>query len=909
MPTRNDPVCSGFLILAAMCLIPSPPCRAFILLSHSSSRLYEAGQTYTYDYFTTVTLDEPNGRFSSSTKNVGYQITADVHVQSVWQNPTQRLLQISLDNPYLFVRSRKAPTPEGFAVHSSGLSSLPRYPLYVVWSPGNVSTVFYVESDSRTLVNMKKGIASLFQYELTAKTTEEVDTSGLCQVSYLGDAVAERVIVKKKRSCRVSEDSNMVPHPIPALSADVISDIGAFYTFTREEAIIEEVKSQEKHSLHVHAWKDAAGRVMSDQHLKLTGTSKNAGAIDAATLENAVEQLSHRLGRKLVSETLQVEAEIKRHPENYPNFDQLVDRLRDGLGTNMTGTIRSASFFLRLLVKAREETAETLAKVLRASKNKPILPVLIDVMAGAQAVNAHKAAMAVLDFKSSKVDLVERYLWAVAVTPHPPEEILADVFRVTQGNVPSEKLGETLLLSLASLAHRFCNEESKCQKEIVIRIRYFLRGELKKCKELDCKLRYLRALSNLRSVENVDLFLRYIEKDERKVGVAAAKALQMLPLGYFDSKSLNALEQIYAQLRKKHDSTVQAIAADILLRKDPPIDRLAFMLSTLSEQDSHELRTFVAERIRDLTRLDPDLQRKLSFLLADDTKWCGYNLWAQRGRSTAFTRYLYDDVGRGSNGTFVAAMELGGGMIKRIKFDVNVGEENSLSTLLTLGVFARGLHSFSNKHTAVDPEDADESATAGFELSLLGSQLRPFVFFSGAGELMGHLWSGTASSRTPALQGTYVLHDHRQKIPLSNGVVAELSLLGGVSLDLGGQIEMSLWYKTAHSVIDEKAAFVIRGYAVADTPFVESRLEFSLAADSELRLNADSDFSDKTVMCMRMSQPELVLKHKVRKWEHIVGQKHKLHKSLKRMRLVPGRTFVMNQKNSQLCNVMFGGKS
>lgn len=48
--------------------------------------------------------------------------------------------------------------------------------------------------------------------------------------------------------------------------------------------------------------------------------------------------------------------------------------------------------------------------------------------------------------------------------------------------------------------------------------------------------------------------------------------------------------------------------------------------------------------------------------------------------------------------------------------------------------------------------EPEEVATAGMELSILGTQIRPFVFFSGQGELMGHVWSGTASEKTPAYQ-------------------------------------------------------------------------------------------------------------------------------------------------------------
>ncbi|CAG0914912.1 unnamed protein product [Notodromas monacha] len=1056
MSVAPDGAPSRVLVLAAVGLFSPLLCHAFILLSHSASaRQYEVGQTYTYEYFTTVILDEPIRPGISPSKNVGYQITGYVTVQAVWQSPTQRLLQISvvkyeehlvmcgtgrrpgghqkrrrdsvpacdanpgiickrdpreahlvqdypvLDTPQLFVRSRKAPTPDGFIFHASQLSSLSLHPLYVLWSHGKISSVFYVQTDTPSLVNIKKGIASLFQdncgefaaavshgclaewrrkrrrrkshsrrlknrddaplinrssindflrgfswkisqlypnfrfseeckfdrYELTAKTVEEVDASGRCQVTYLGDATSERVIVKKKRDCRVPRSSNIISHPVPvsvgyqgrdcnsfdaltllqALSADVVSDSEAFYSFTREESIVEEVKAQEKHSLQVHAWKVAAGRVVSDQHLKLTGSSTNSDAVDTVSLDDAIIVLARRLGQKLVSDRLSVEEEVKYCSENCLTLDQLVDQLRDGLRTNMTGTIRSSSVFLRLLSKAREAPTETLAKVLKASKNKDVMPVLMDVMAGAQTLHAHKAAMDVLNFrKDSDIELVERYLWALSVTPHPPEEIIDDMLRHAQGEIPSEKLHETVVLCLASLTDRFCAEAGNCQKKIVERVQTYLHTEVEKCKEVDCTVLYLRALNNVRTPQNVKIFLRFIETGDRKVSVAAAKALHTLPLTYLKSKDLDKLEEVYAQLRKKHDSTVRTIAADILLRKDPSIDRLGFLLSTLSDQESHELKTYIVERIRDLSELDAGLRQKLKTLVSNKT-YGNYHVWGQRGRSTAFTRYLYDDFAKGSNGSFVAAMELGGGMLKRIKFDINVGEEKSLSTLLTLGVFAGGLSSFSsnNEDEEVDPEEAEESATAGIELSLLGSQLRPFVFFNGQGELMGHLWSGTASSRTPALQGVFVLHDHSQKIALSNGIMTQLNLLGGISLDLGGQVEISLWYKTAHSLIDNRAAFVIRGQATADTSFVQSQLEFNLAADSQLQLVTDSDFSDKTVMCIQMSQPQFLLKHKVRKWEHIIGQKHRLHKSLKRTHIVPGRTFVMNQKNSELCNIMF----
>ncbi len=214
----------------------------------------------------------------------------------------------------------------------------------------------------------------------------------------------------------------------------------------------------------------------------------------------------------------------------------------------------------------------------------------------------------------------------------------------------------------------------------------FLYKSLDKCDAIDCHVLFLRALNNVRVPENVPVFSKYMADGPRKVSIAAAKAMHNLPLSYFKTSDMDFFESIYSQLRRKHDSTVRTIAADILLRANPSVDRLRFLLSTLGDQESHELKTFIVERLKDLTQLDPVLKRNIESLHSEK-RLNNYHVWGQRGRSTAFTRYLYDDASKGSNGSFVAAMELGGGMLKRIKFDVNLGVDgdgDSLSTLLTV---------------------------------------------------------------------------------------------------------------------------------------------------------------------------------------------------------------------------------
>lgn len=71
--------------------------------------------------------------------------------------------------------------------------------------------------------------------------------------------------------------------------------------------------------------------------------------------------------------------------------------------------------------------------------------------------------------------------------------------------------------------------------------------------------------------------------------------------------------------------------------------------------------------------------------------------------------------------------------------------------MLQFGLFTAGLGSLMGSSNP-DDEPEEEDATAGMEITLSGVQLRPVVFFTGQGELMGHVWSGTASERTSALQ-------------------------------------------------------------------------------------------------------------------------------------------------------------
>lgn len=103
-----------------------------------------------------------------------------------------------------------------------------------------------------------------------------------------------------------------------------------------------------------------------------------------------------------------------------------------------------------------------------------------------------------------------------------------------------------------------------------------------------------------------------------------------------------------------------------------------------------------------------------------------------------------------------------------------------------------------------DDNASDDTATAGMEIKVQGSYFRPLEFFKGQGELMGHVWSGTASDPTPAYTATTILHDHEQILRLQNGASLRVNVVGALSIDLNGQIQLSLWNRNAHCRVDKK---------------------------------------------------------------------------------------------------------
>ncbi|ODM98802.1 Microsomal triglyceride transfer protein large subunit [Orchesella cincta] len=909
----------------------------FVLVSFAASaKNYEIGSVYTYDYILGLELNEPSTG-SESVSTVGYKILSQVIVRPVWQQePGGSIFEIKLIKPKLQIKSRKAPQPEGFWDHTSHLDTTTLHPLYVYWKDGQVQKTFSVKNDDTSLVNIKKGIANLLQNNPNGGSAEEETPAGRCQVLYenkdhfhVKKTVTGRCIPGPEANYPFSSSTN------PVLGTTVESNINAEITLTKDNSVLQEAEVTETHIVRVNAKQEVGATVLASQSFKLAGTSSSGDRIiTASSADSAIEELSKSEGITLVQDGLLPKPEHIPYCEaiNCKTYDVLLKTLE----VENMATTKASSAFIQLVAKIREAKHQELKALLQPSS--PHFPQLLDACAAAGTEDAHKTAMSALNFfLEDDYAHPERYLLGLSLASSPSEEILTginnisliqikhfvDLFKLLRREEVPAKLHESLTLTTAAVARTLKEKADKysssVKRSLLHDVEEYLVNSLSYCSQkeeneekMKCQILYLRALKNLKSKTTVSILFEFIQNSkDSKVSVVAMKSIHAMPDAFIETRYRPQLLRIIQQLGRKYDSSVRTMALDLILRNKPTkleiSEIVGQLLKKIVDRQHSEVTTFMWNRIHEFMEHNAELQTMLNAVILEE-RLKNYHHLSPLGLSTAFSRVFSKTPS--ANSTFSNAIEMTGKILKRSSFDVFIQSMNDSLSLFSLGIFAGGLSSFAAENNngganVVEVEDDTEDATAGMELSLMGVQQRPIVFFVGNSELMGLVWSGAGSERTTALQGNVLLQDEKRTIPLFNGLLAEVTIQGGLSFDLAGQIQISLWHRTANSLVENKAGLVLQSVVRADTSFVRSKVDYTVAAEAALHFTSDINFYDGVLMCLKLTQPEFSIRQNIHKTERIPGSKHKLRKAKYKTIPVPGITYALNKKNSQLCGVMY----
>ncbi|XP_041485074.1 microsomal triglyceride transfer protein large subunit-like [Lytechinus variegatus] len=880
------------------------PVLTTLALSLGGALSYETGKTYRYDYATDLEISDPSSGddWSSDGSKVGFKLSSVIDLAVVWQNPQdayEKIWKLTFADTKLQNPGGRTDETDTFKA-APNLQIISGQPLYVITKAGKVESVYGSTSDTPTSLNMKKGAASLFQFQSSEGSVSEVDASGQCQVRYSSN---NGKVTKTKyiASCTSPTSASDFQHPRHILGVNVQSECLTVYTLSGDGSVIQSAEGTESYALSVSIRDTIASSINSRQSLVLQGTSDGGGSLTGASVDAAIQAAGSFLPQSLAQDIVDQQC-----TDNCQSAADVVDKYRNSIKSEFLANSKSSSAFLKILEAFRQAGKETIVDIVRSGANDEIRAQLLDIVAATQTSASWEAALELLDFSQvDQEETIEKFLVNAAFNSHPSETQIQKIFELIQsGQVSSENIQKTMALSLGSTVKIYCSiSEEKCNSQIVKSVLdHFMRGLL--ADERETRLVSLYALKNVARPSAMPAILALAKDDEDMDLIEiAVDAMSQFDEQCFTPEINKGLNSIYHQNDRRYSNVVRVAAVTLILGKNPSIQDVVNVALSLNCQDSHEFAKFVYSKMMLLSREDTQAAAVIKEALSDMMVY-NYAMVRSGGFSNAYRSFLAEMDA--TSAPFELDMQMtGAGLLRKSTFDVGLDAGNDSLTLMEVLIFSRGLESFFGEDTGDEGE-----STAGIAVQLLGVTLRPIVFFSGSGDLMSMAWSlGSASSDSSysAVAGLILLQDHSQRISLQSGLEVEANLQGGLSIDVGGALDFSLWHRTSTTTVYNSGAMSIRGSTRLASPFLNAGISYGADASGHIDFITTVKFSSlPPSFCLQMTQEPLAFKQFVKKFEQLDNSPKKFDVSYSRKTKVLPSSFKLFKENSPMCHEMFG---
>ncbi|XP_002065430.3 microsomal triacylglycerol transfer protein [Drosophila willistoni] len=824
-------------------------------------------------------------------QRASYQLETNLKINSVWNQDEDQLLEVYLSECRVSAEGVKR-----------SITSLPDRPFYISVVKGQPHQVIAHTGRDQSLLNLERGIASLLQIRHAGD--EELDVSGHCRVSY--QVKSSTRVEKTKRDCALW-DLRVSYHPEDALGIAQESKEQISYDLSADGLLLR-AESKESHRLRLKLKPDVGSWVKSTlilEHLG-TGSSEEITQLSYSTLEAAVESLLEWY--RVFDLEADVDGQISELKEQtlVEQFELSLEQLQ----TEDVGKSSLALAYAKLLPLARITQQDQFEELLK--KYPKLASQLVDLLGAVQTFDAHNATFSHLyheaDTTSEQLELLEKYLQSLAVGTHPERNILEHLYKLLEIK-GQKKFKDSILQTLATLTRQSNLDNND---PLLQQIRSYLLDGLKS----EDPLLYIRALQNLQDSSTIDQLLEQaLNQEDSKLSVAALQALKSFSVKRFTPEHRQVFEGIFYQRSGRFDSSARTLSLDIILDMRPSSEQLGQLIDFLASNDRQfEIKTYVWQKLQMLAEICPRFRALLKAELTQRSKVNNYHVLGQKGLTTVLTRPLSQSPG--FNESLLSTQEVYNGILKRGSVEFLLEAGRSKVSSFKLGIYTAGLASMvgdgDDSTGGNDPIPADddlvgeETVTAGMEISVQGSQLRPLVFFVGQTELMGHVWGGSASESTPAYQATTLNQDHEQYVILSSGATLHLRLLGAKSVDLNGKVGFSLWNRNAQTEIQQNTGSAVVGHLAVGFTYAQLQQDFTLTHEPKLSLQADLDFYSGIKLCMQLQRSEQLLTYQnVRSvYLHKVERSYAKHWRSSLIHKSPGCTFALNQKNNEMCNLI-----
>ncbi|EPY74692.1 microsomal triglyceride transfer protein large subunit-like protein [Camelus ferus] len=809
-------------------------------LSLNNERLYKL------TYSTEVFLDRGKGKLQDS---VGYRVSFNVDVVLLWRSPDgddDQLIQITVKEFYSY------------------------------------------QNEPIAIENLKRGLASLFQMQLSSGTTNEVDISGDCKVTY--QAHQDKVTkIKALDSCKIERSGFTTPNQVLGVTLKATS----VTTYKIEDSFVVAVLAEEIRALRLNFLQTVAGKIVSKQKLELKTTEAGPRLLPGKQVAAIIKAVDSKyVAIPIMGQVFQSEC------KGCLSLSEHWQSIRTHLQPDNLSKAEAVRSFLTFVQHLRTAKKEEILQILKAEK-KEVLPQLVDAVTSAQTPDSLDAILDFLDFKSdSSIILQERFLYACGFASHPDEELLRALISKFKGSFGSNDIRETVMIIIGALVRKLCQNEG-CKLKAVVEAKKLILGGLEKPEKKEDTMMYLLALKNALFPEGIPLLLKYAEAGEGPVSHLATTTLQRYGAPFITDEVKKALNRIYHQNRKVHEKTVRTTAAAVILNNNPSYMEVKNILLSIGELPK-EMNKYMLSIIQDILRFEIPASKMVRRVLKEMIAH-NYDRFAKTGSSSAYTGYIE----RSPHSASTYSLDIlysGSGILRRSNLNIfqYLGEAALHGSQVVIE--AQGLEAL----IAATPDEGEENldSYAGMSAILFDVQLRPVTFFSGYSDLMSKMLSASGDP-VSVVKGLILLIDHSQELQLQSGLKANMEVQGGLAIDISGSMEFSLWYRESKTRVKNRVAVVISGDITVDSAFVKAGLEISAETEAGLEFISTVQFSQYPfLVCLQMDRDAAPYRQFETKYERLSTGRGYVSRKRKES-LIAGSEFPLHQENSEMCKAVF----
>ncbi|XP_018430443.1 PREDICTED: microsomal triglyceride transfer protein large subunit-like [Nanorana parkeri] len=856
-----------------------------VRLGSSGVPSFNPQTSYQYEYI--LDLQVANAA-RSSIPQTWLQVHANVETHLLWRNqaqPEEQLVHVQINNFTLINKLREIPDKkeDNTAQHKNeaGKSNSLMLPILFHWQSGKVISLYSTEENNKQVLDLKRGLVSLFQFQPQPGIYSEEDVSGRCQVTY---NVSEEFIYKTKdlSSCIKSPFGHKADHKVFQVSQNSFSRAYLLLNGTTFQKAV----SQERYNLSANLGSLLGTHITSRQQLELMSSKPGPPEIVGESIEVVLGKLPEKYHK----------VPFQSHP---PRLSEDTSLLKKYLETSkrkkakLTASKISTVNHFYAVVKTFQHAKKRDIQQILQSASPDLLPFFIDAAVAAQSHATLSSLSTFLDFtKKKQIKLQEKFLYSAAFAPHPSTELLNLVLEKLKGKVSDPAIMETGIIITGAIIGKLCRADLCEHKDVELAKVILLEGLNNAEDETEMKT-YLLALKNAQLPETIPTLLQYAEEHTGVVCSTALSALQAFPPHFLSFQRVkDTMKSIFHQAHQQYDKKSRLMAAETLLLADCSLEDLKSISAGLVLLDMESSKLLISKLHNRLT-----LHHPLNKTLSKGVFYRNYWDLSKAGRSTVFSGLLTaTDEMASTYGLDLLFTE--SGLLKRSVSEITLFDRNHHLKTLQVTIEAQGLESLMGND---ELDEEGEDASVGMSAVLFGVQLRPVVFFQGYMNLMSKVLSSSGEP-TSVVKGNVLLVDYLQWLPMQSGLQVIVQYQVGLGLDISANIDVSIWDQQSKTNLNTKAGLVLELKTEIDAAIFRVDMKAQVDAESTVNFDTMMTFTNSPVsMCIELHQDDLPYRETYIITESFpeANTTHTVRKG--RKSTVWGRDFPFHHANSEMC--------